>query len=150
MWRIQSWRYAYIKIYWLIQLRSSWSGVLEVSRGLCLYTWPIYIFKQCLMPLICLAPDKSVDGIRLWEITDTLWCLTSGGSDGKESACNVGDGSLIPRLGRSSEKGNGYPLQDSCLENFVGRGAWQATARGVTESDTTEWLTQARLLICLA
>ena len=44
-----------------------------------------------------------------------------GGSDGKESACNTGDPGLIPGSGRSRGKGNGYPLQYSCLENFVDR-----------------------------
>ena len=50
-----------------------------------------------------------------------------GGSDGKESACNAGDLGSIPGLGRSSGEGNGYPLQDSGLENSMDRGAWQAT-----------------------
>ena len=40
-----------------------------------------------------------------------------GGSAGKESSCNVGDLGLIPGLGRSLEKGNGYPLQYSGLED---------------------------------
>ena len=40
-----------------------------------------------------------------------------GGSDGKESACNVGDMGLIPGSGRSPGEGNGNPLQYSCLEN---------------------------------
>ena len=40
-----------------------------------------------------------------------------GGSDGKESTCNVGDLSLIPGLGRSPEEKHGNPLQYSCLEN---------------------------------
>ena len=40
-----------------------------------------------------------------------------GGSDGEESACNVGDLGLIPGLGRSPGEGKGYPLQDSGLEN---------------------------------
>ena len=39
---------------------------------------------------------------------------------------------------RSPGKGNGTPLQDSCLENPMDRGAWWATAHGVAESDTTE------------
>ena len=57
-----------------------------------------------------------------------------GGSDGKESACNVGDPGSIPGSGRSSGEGNGYPLQYDCLGNFTDRGAWRATAPGVTES----------------
>ena len=50
-----------------------------------------------------------------------------GGSDGKESICNVGDLSLIPGLGRSPRGGHSNPLQYSCLENPKDRGAWQAT-----------------------
>ena len=42
-----------------------------------------------------------------------------GGSDGKESACNAGDMSLIPGLGRSPGEGSGNPLQYSCLENSM-------------------------------
>ena len=53
-----------------------------------------------------------------------------GGSDGKESACHVGDLGLIPVLGRSPGEGSGNPLLYSCLENFMDRGAWQATNRG--------------------
>jgi len=47
-----------------------------------------------------------------------------GGSDGKKPACNVGDPGSIPGSGRSPEEGNGYPLQYSCLENSMNRGAW--------------------------
>ena len=57
-----------------------------------------------------------------------------GGSVGKESACNVGDLGSIPGLGRSPGEGNVYPLQYSCLENSMDRGAWQATVHGVTKS----------------
>ena len=59
-----------------------------------------------------------------------------GGSDGKEYACNARDRALIPGTGRSPGKGNGYPLQYSCLENVVDRGTWWATVRGVTKSWT--------------
>ena len=49
-----------------------------------------------------------------------------GGSDSKESACSAGDPGWIPGLGRSPGEGNGYPLQYSCLENPMHKGAWQA------------------------
>ena len=59
----------------------------------------------------------------------------------KNPPANVGDirdvGS-IPRFERSSGRGNGNPLQCSCLENCMDRGAWQVTVHGVTESNTTE------------
>ena len=53
----------------------------------------------------------------------------------KESACNAGDMGLIPDSGRSPKGGNGNPLQYSCLENSMERGAWWATVHGVTEQD---------------
>ena len=59
-----------------------------------------------------------------------------GGSDDKESTCNVGDLDLIPGLGRSLGEGNGYPFQYSCLENPMTREAWQATVHGVVKSPT--------------
>ena len=55
---------------------------------------------------------------------------SSGGSDGKEPACNAGDLGLIPGSGRSLEGGNGYPLQYPCMENPMDRGAWQAAVYG--------------------
>ena len=59
-----------------------------------------------------------------------------GDSVGKESAHNAGDLGSIPGSGRSSGEGNGNPLQYSCLENSMDRGAWQATVRGVPKSQT--------------
>ena len=56
------------------------------------------------------------------------------GSDGRESACNVGDPGLIPGLGRSLGEGKGYPLQYSCLENSMDRRAWWATVHVVAKS----------------
>jgi len=46
---------------------------------------------------------------------------------GKESACQSEDAGSIPGWGRSPGEGNGNPLQYSCLENPMDRGAWQAT-----------------------
>ena len=67
-----------------------------------------------------------------------------GGSDGKESACNAGDPGSIPGLGRSLGEGHlpkipwihwsGYPLQYSCLENPVDRGACWAIVHGVVRA----------------
>ena len=62
-----------------------------------------------------------------------------GGSDGEESTCNVGDLGSIPGLGRSPGEGNGNPLQYSCLENSMDRGAWQVYGPwGDKESNMTE------------
>ena len=47
-------------------------------------------------------------------------------------ACSAGDLGSIPGLGRSPGEGNNNPLQYSCLENPMGRGAWRATVHGVT------------------
>ena len=59
-----------------------------------------------------------------------------GSSDGKESACNVGDLGSIPGLGRSPGGGLGNPLQYSCPENPMNRGAWWATVHGSAKSRT--------------
>ena len=56
-----------------------------------------------------------------------------GGSDRKESAYGVGDTGSIPGLGRSPGEGNGNPLQYSCLENPMDRGAWRDTVHGVAK-----------------
>ena len=61
-----------------------------------------------------------------------------GGSDGKESAGDAGDLSLISGSRKLHGGGNGNPLQYACLENPMDRGAQLATIYGVTESDTTE------------
>ena len=55
-----------------------------------------------------------------------------GGSDSKETACNVEDLGSIPVSGRSPGKGNGYPFQNSCLENSINRGAWRVIVYGFT------------------
>ena len=59
-----------------------------------------------------------------------------GGSDGKESACNVEGLGSIPVSGRFPGEGNGHPLQYTCLENPMGGGAWWAAVHGVAKSPT--------------
>ena len=56
-----------------------------------------------------------------------------GGSDGKESTCNVGD---LGSIGKIAWRGNGYPLQNFGLENSMHRGAWRATVHAVSNSRT--------------
>ena len=54
----------------------------------------------------------------------------------KESACNAGDQDSIPGLGTSPREGNGHPLEYSCLESSMDRGAWRAIVHGVPKSQT--------------
>ena len=61
------------------------------------------------------------------------------GTAGKESACNAGDTgnvSWTTGLGRSPGGGNGNPVQYSCLENPLDRGAWWYTVQGIARSQT--------------
>ena len=74
------------------------------------------------------ALRAAVDGLAEWVFPHS--------SVGKESACNAGDLGLIPGSGRSPGGGHGNPLQYSCLENPMDRGAWLATVHGVAESRT--------------
>ena len=66
---------------------------------------------------------------------------------GKGSVCNVGDVGVIPGLRRSPGGGHDNPLQYSCLENVMDRGAWRATVHGVghKEVDSTEAIEHARM-----
>ena len=65
--------------------------------------------------------------------------VAQSGTSGKEPTCQcrgLRDAGLIPGSGRPSEGGHGNPLQHSCLENPLDRGAWQATVHGVAKSWT--------------
>ena len=70
-----------------------------------------------------------------------------GSSTGKEVTCNAGDPGSVPQSGGPLEKGMGSPLQYSCLETPMDRGARQYSPWGGRELDTTEQL--ARLFVCL-
>ena len=61
--------------------------------------------------------------------------VNAGGSVVKNPHANADVGS-VPGSGRSTGEGNGKPLQYSCLENTMNRGAWRATVHGVTKSQT--------------
>ena len=99
-----------------------------VSKKLCLSLWSL---------------RGGAGKTAIYAIWDSLWLFgTPCGSDGKESACNAGDPGLIPGSGRSPGEGDGYPLQFSCLENPMDRGAWWATVHGACKkSNMTKQLT---------
>ena len=82
-----------------------------------------------------------------YAVIQTLFC---GGSDGKESACHLGDPGLIPGSGISFGEGNGNPVQCSCLENPMDGGAWRATVHGGhKESDRNERLILSLFIPCV-
>ena len=105
------------------------------------YSWP-FIWK------IFEKKFHEIPKIKTWichsssttYIALTLYLDFSGGSDSKESACSAGDTGLIPGWGRSPGEENSNPLQNSCLENSMDGGAWQAPIHGAAKS-WTEWLT---------
>ena len=85
--------------------------------------------------------SSHVTYIKKFTCLKAISTITSGfpgSSDLKESAYNARGPGSIPGLGKSPGVGNGNPLQYSCLENSMDRGAWQAIVHGVTESLT--WL----------
>ena len=73
---------------------------------------------------------------KQWLSTYLIMQSFPGGSEDKASACDAGGPGSIPGWGRSPGEGNGNPLQYSCLENPVERGAWQATVHRVAKSWT--------------
>ena len=75
---------------------------------------------------------------RMDRLPTSVFLGFPGGSDGKESACNVGDLGSIPGLGRSPGEGNSYPPYYFALENSMDREVWYATVHGAAKSQT--WL----------
>ena len=89
----------------------------EISKG-------EYIEEENLIMLLYLIPAAII-----------YWGFP-GGSNGEESVCNAGDLGSIPVLGRFPGEGNGTPLQYSCLENSMDRGAWRAIVHGCAKNRT--------------
>ena len=82
-------------------------------------------------PLLCLLSGHLLEEFIFSFNTFYIGVGFPHSSVGKESACKAGDLSSIPGLGRSPGEGNDNPLQYSCLENPMDRGAWWATVHGV-------------------
>ena len=118
------------------------SFLLPPSLFLSLYSYSSFVIPSLSLTLehLALSQDKP-QGRKFMVIYPVLRRNRSplgfpGGSDGKESAHSAGDLGSIPELGRSPGEGKDYPLQYSCLENYMNKGTWQATIHGVTKSKT--------------
>ena len=78
----------------------------------------------------------------IWKVQSS-----SGDSEGKESACNEGEPHSISWSGRFPGEGNSYPLQYSCLENSMNRGAWWGySPQGHKDLDMTQQITHTYLI----
>ena len=131
----------------LVDTWSGWavSGTASLKKPWVMDTiWPFLLswlsitFKFYLLPPL---PTPSIFPQAADTPAHFIWyiCMPPcfpGGSEVKAFACNAGDLGSIPGLGRSPGEGNGTPLQYSCLENPMGRGAWWATVHGVAKSRT--------------
>ena len=127
--------------------RQYWSTLPLLKFGFC---------RDAIQTDLASSTEHDVSEVLPWSCMDQLFTLlllvstpskyhillihsTGGFSDsssGKESACNSGDPSSIPGLGRSPGGGNGNPLQYSGLENPMDRGSWQVIVHRVVKSQT--------------
>ena len=78
-----------------------------------------------------LVRESRIQPAKTWP--KKIFCSFPGGSDGEESACNMGDLGLIPGSRRSPGEGRGNPLRYSCLENSMDRGACRTTVHRATK-----------------
>ena len=83
---------------------------------------------------------------RIYNLHSIYIVLASLVAQTVKSACSAGDLCSIPGLGRSPGEGSSNPLQYSCLENPMDRGAWQATVHGVAKS-WTDWVTSLTYIV---
>ena len=104
--------------------------VLIIIEKIILWGFSSYAFPNiCIhFPIWCL-PQTGQESLTLCNNEASL--IAQLVKKKKKSVCNAGDPGSIPRTGRSPE-GSGNPLQYSCLENPMDRGAWRVTAHGVT------------------
>ena len=114
------------------------------------------LMTKCLLyTLVALIPQGLQDGCSM---SATLSISYAGWSRGVwvalvvknplANAWDIRDLGLIPGLGRSPGRGNGNPLQYSCLENSMDRGAWWPTVLRVTKSWTwLKWLSTRDVLV---
>ena len=134
--------------HWVMS-NSLWPYRLVCQASLSMGTLQARILEWVTMP-----SSKGSSWLRDWTPVShtaggffTVWATTRpfysrsfpGGSDGKESTCNVGDLGSIPGLGRSLGGGHGNPLQYSCLENPLVERSLVYSSWVIKESDVSEW-----------
>ena len=126
-------------VHWILQTRILEWVVMSSSRASSRPTdWTLifYVYLHWQVDSLPLVPPGESLDILVLRCKYVLLQSVCGSSDSKESACNAGDPGLIPGSGRSPEEGNSFPLQYSCLENPMGRGALWVTVHEVTKSHT--------------
>ena len=113
----------------------------------------VWIFITVFASCVTLGKSLNLSGlISSKSRLSCTWCIwASQWLSGKEAACSVGDAGSIPGLGKSPGGGHGNPLQYSCLENLMDRGAWWGTVHRVAKSWTRlsdlAWTDMMRLSI---
>ena len=115
------------------------NGIINIKKSLSIVN--CYSVESDTMTLLTKRKSTVLkDGLLgscIWWIIMSLWGFPNGLSD-KESTYSAGDTGFIPGSGKPPGEGNGNPLQSSCLENSMDRGAWWATVQRVSKSQT--WL----------
>ena len=136
-------------------MTSNYRSTVHIILLQCFWSWNNYRFVNsckkkmygevpCTLHPVSLIFQNSF-GLYYSEICIFLFwksfSFLKNSSVGKKSACNAGDPGLITGSGRSPGGGHGNPLQYSCLENPIDRGAWWAAFHGVAKSQTQlKWL----------
>ena len=114
-------------------------GLCVTQWELCGFCLPGLCLISYLISYMCLSTSIHLDTSGERGDIDTTIEGFPGGSGGKEPTCDTGDPGSIPGYEGSPGGGCGNPLQYSCLENPIGRGAWRVTVYGDhKQSDTAK------------
>ena len=111
------------------EMSSRWESASSITK----------MSSTSVSPCLCLFPSPCLSLSLNLEEYIYIYLGFPGGASSSESACQFRrreDESWIPESGRSPGEGNGSPLQYSCLENSMDRGAWWAIVRGIAKSQT--------------
>ena len=114
--------------FWMGSLAQIWTSSSECSFRFSCMIFSLVLRESttdCLLSSLLGISTISLEIYLLMHLANYLRTSHPGDSDGKEPVCNAGNPGLIPGSGRSSGKGNGSPLQYSCLEKSMDREAWQ-------------------------